>query len=95
MIADDRPIRAALALAVTLGCLALLFAQRLQTRESGARRIGYDPTNLPDGTHVEEVTPGEPADRGHPLEQPVEGFRHRIGEPTAAAIELAVAEPGS
>jgi len=63
MIADDRPIRAALALVVTLGCLALLFGQRLQTSESGARRIGYDPTNLPDGAHVEEVTPGEPADR--------------------------------
>ncbi len=63
MIADDRPFRAALALALTLGALALLLAQGLQTSRSVRRRIGYDPTNLPDGAHVEDVTPGEPADR--------------------------------
>ncbi|HYL06632.1 MAG TPA: diguanylate cyclase [Thermoanaerobaculia bacterium] len=63
MIADDRPVRAALALTLTLGALALLFAQAFQTSRSVTRRIGYDPTNLPDGTHVEDVTPGGPADR--------------------------------
>src|SRR5579864_8573407 len=64
MIADDRWIRAALALTLTLGALALLFAQGFQTSRSVSRRIGYDPTNLPDGTRVEDVTPGGPADLG-------------------------------
>jgi diguanylate cyclase (GGDEF)-like protein len=63
MIAEDRPLRAALALALTLGAFALLFAQAVQTSHSVTRRIGYDPTNLADGAHVQDVTPGEPADR--------------------------------
>ncbi|MBV8201961.1 MAG: PDZ domain-containing protein, partial [Acidobacteria bacterium] len=62
-MADDRSTRAALALALTLGALALLLAQGLQTSRSITRRIGYDLINLPDGAHVQDVTPGEPADR--------------------------------
>jgi diguanylate cyclase (GGDEF)-like protein len=63
MLADDRPTRAALALVLTLGALALLLAQAVQTSRSVTRRIGYDLINLPDGAHVQDVTPGEPADR--------------------------------
>ncbi len=63
MIADDRPIRAALALALTLGALALLYAQGVETAASVQRRVGYDPATRPDGVQVQGVSPGEPADR--------------------------------
>jgi diguanylate cyclase (GGDEF)-like protein len=63
MIADDRRIRAALALALTLGALALLYAQGVETAASVKRRVGYDLITSPDGVHVEDVSPGEPADR--------------------------------
>src|ERR1700720_3438695 len=63
MIADDRRFRAVLALALTLGALALLYVQGVQTAASVKRRIGYDLITAPDGVHVEDVSPGEPADR--------------------------------
>src|ERR1700676_3624294 len=63
MIADDRRFRAALALALTLGALALLYVQGVRTAASVKRRIGYDLITAPDGVHVEDVSPGEPADR--------------------------------
>lgn len=63
MIADDRPLRTALALTLTVGALALLYAQSFHTARSVTRRIGYDLTNLADGVHVNDVTSGEPADR--------------------------------
>jgi diguanylate cyclase (GGDEF)-like protein len=60
---DDRPIRAALALALTLGALALLVAQGVETARSSARRLGYNVGNLADGHQVSQVTPGLPAAR--------------------------------
>src|SRR6202521_5956533 len=63
MIPDDRPFRVALALALTLGALALLYAQGIETASSVTRRVGYDLVTLPDGVHVVDVSPGEPADR--------------------------------
>jgi diguanylate cyclase (GGDEF)-like protein len=60
---DDRPIRAALALATTLGALALLYAQGMEAAHSVARRLGFGPEGFADGIHVESVTPGWPADR--------------------------------
>src|SRR5258708_13601861 len=63
MIADDRPIRAALALALTLAALALLYAQGVETAGSVQRRVGYDPATRPDGVQVQDVSPGGPADR--------------------------------
>lgn len=62
MAADDRLKRAAPALALVLLALALLYAQELETAHSVAHRVGYDLTNLPDGGHVNDVTPGFPAD---------------------------------
>jgi diguanylate cyclase (GGDEF)-like protein len=65
---DDRSIRAALLLAITLGALALLYAQTLATAHSVARRLGFDLQPAADGAHVGEVTPGWPAERA--------GLRH-------------------
>ncbi|MBV8203223.1 MAG: PDZ domain-containing protein, partial [Acidobacteria bacterium] len=56
-------MRVALALALTLGALALLYAQSIETAGSVTRRVGYDPVTQPDGVHVVDVSPGEPADR--------------------------------
>jgi diguanylate cyclase (GGDEF)-like protein len=59
---DDRPIRAALALAILLGALALLYVQGRETGHSVSRRVGFVAGTLPDQALVAEVTPGLPAD---------------------------------
>ena len=60
---DDRPIRAALALALILGALALLYIQVTETAGSEARRLGYNLVNRPEGIRIQPVIPGLPADR--------------------------------
>ncbi len=60
---DDRPIRAALALALILGALALLYLQVTETARSEARRLGYNLVNQPEGIRIQPVIPGLPADR--------------------------------
>jgi diguanylate cyclase (GGDEF)-like protein len=56
---DDRSIRASLALILTLGATALLYAQAVATAHSSARRLGFSVDSSHTG--VGRVTPGLPA----------------------------------
>jgi diguanylate cyclase (GGDEF)-like protein len=58
---DDRSIRAALALILTLGAMALLYAQAVATAHSSGRRLGFSVDSSRAG--VGRVTPGLPAAR--------------------------------
>jgi diguanylate cyclase (GGDEF)-like protein len=60
---DDRPIRAALALALTLGAVALVYIQGVETAHSVSRRLGFQLGTFPDGALVGGVNPGLPAAR--------------------------------
>jgi diguanylate cyclase (GGDEF)-like protein len=58
---DDRSIRAALALALTLGALGMLNWQALETTRSNSRRIGFQLGAGGQGAGVDDVEPGLPA----------------------------------
>jgi diguanylate cyclase (GGDEF)-like protein len=58
---EDRTIRTALALALSLGAVALLYFQAAETSRSNARRLGFSLGTYPDGALIGTVLPGWPA----------------------------------